>query len=348
MDNYLAYALELHRKYPVVDAHLDLAAEIYWRNQNKENHVIEQRYLPKLQKNNINLIVSSIFIESEFLPENGMDMTFRQIDALRTDIEKSNGEVIFIQSKQDLEYSLEHHIPGIMLYCEGLDQIGSDVEKLNKLYNLGVRGASLTWSRKNDLGTGSCRGALHEDIHGGLTEVGKAVINRIEELGMFLDVSHLNDDGLTDCLQLVKKSVMATHSNSRSICNSYRNLTDDQIATLAKQGGVIGLNNCVFFTGGPSLSHEQYISVMVDHIEHILHIAGEKYSGFGFDFCDSYAKAYVRAHDQPDFPVSDSLSENYNQVPELTAEILRRGYSEGTAALIMGGNFLSYFEKMLP
>jgi len=348
MDTFLERALELHRAFPVVDAHRDLAAEILWQNCMGQYNVLENRILPAMRCGGVDILVSSIFIENAYLPGQGMEMTYRQIDALRTDIAQSRGSAVFIENAAGLRYALEHSVPGIILYCEGLDQIGTDIDRIDELFRLGVRGASLTWSRRNALGQGCCRADLNEDLTGRLSGYGKAALSRLESLGMFVDVSHLNDDGFDDIVSLARRPFIATHSNCRAVHGSYRNLRDDQIRILASQGGITGLNNCLNITGADRRRSETFIPCMADHIEHMIQTAGDTHAGFGFDFCDAYSAAYAAAHGEKDWYADDSLPGTYAQVPELTAELLRRGYTDQTVARIIGGNFVSYFEKMLP
>lgn len=97
---------------------------------------------------------------------------------------------------EDLDRCLEDHLIGIILYMEGLDCIGSDVRLLTALWELGVRGASLTWSRRNLLASGCCKANECYEIRGGLSPEGFDVVREMERLRMFVDVSHLNDDGL--------------------------------------------------------------------------------------------------------------------------------------------------------
>jgi len=348
MNQYTEHALRLHQQFPVADAHRDLAPEIYWRTQAGEQHIIETHFLPAMRRSGVSLIVSSLFIEQEFLPGRGMDMTFRQIEALREDIASSGGQLMTIETRHDLEYSLDHHIPGILLYCEGLDQIEGNLSALDTLFSMGVRGASLTWSRKNTLATGTCRPDRYEDIRGGITAAGHAILTHMNELSMFVDVSHLNDDGFDDMLALQKRTVIATHSNCRSICRSYRNLTDEQIRKLAAQGGVTGLNNGLFFTGENLTTQEQKIAALADHLEHIIAVAGDDHAGFGFDLCNSYSRSYAAANPGTEPFLADSLTGDYDDIPLITAEMLRRGHSDTTLEKIMGRNFITLFKKLLP
>jgi membrane dipeptidase len=158
--------------------------------------------------------------------------------------------------------------------CQG------DTNKLQILYDKGVRMLTLTWNYPNELGApnlhseeGRKISALHQEWQEiqnekirkdkkkaaqeallryldtpereqGLTEIGKEFVSKMEELGMIVDVSHLSDKGFYDVLQITKKPFAASHSNARAICPCARNLTDDMIRHLANQGGVMGLNFC--------------------------------------------------------------------------------------------------------
>ena len=226
-ENNLAQALALHRENPVVDAHLDLAGEIFLRHQAGEEDVIRRHYLSDFKKAGIRLVVSSVFVENDNLKD-GWQNALKQIAALKKEVSGLD-ELTFIESSRDLEQLLKGEKIGILLYMEGLDCIGEDIDRINELFKLGVRGASLTWSRPNALAVGCCKAAEHRQIFGPLTEAGVRAVKRLEELSMFVDVSHLNDDGFEDLCRIAERSFIATHSGSRYIFDSYRNLTDDQM-----------------------------------------------------------------------------------------------------------------------
>lgn len=342
-DEYLNRAIIMHQEHPVVDAHLDLAAEIYMRYQAGEKEVIKNHYLSNFLQAGFNVIVSSVFIETHDLPDKGLKLALNQISALIIDLESVKDEVTLIKSKSDLDYVIRQNKIGIILYMEGLDPIGMDKDLLWAFYEMGVRGASLTWSRRNYLAEGCCSASDFRDIKGGLTELGKETVRLMEQLSMFIDVSHLNDEGYAELEALVSKPFIATHSNARSVHMNYRNLTDEQILSLAKHKGVIGLNSYACILGADPLKDP--IPKMCDHLEHIIELVGDEHAGYGFDLCDSYYKAVPRVT----FDVErGDCFKNHSEVPELTAELLRRGNSEETVIKIIGGNFVSYFQKMLP
>lgn len=341
-ENNLALAMKLHRAVPVVDAHLDLAAEILLRYQTGERDVIKHRYLSHFRSAGIRLVVSSVFVEDRNL-DAGWQNALDQIAALKEDISGLE-DVLLIKSGGDIDRLLATDKIGILLYMEGLDCIGRDIDKLNALYDLGVRGASLTWSRPNALATGCCKAREHRQIPGGLTEAGTAAIKRLEELSMFLDVSHLNDDGFYQVCKTAARSFIATHSGSRRIFDSYRNLTDDQMNLLASQGGIMGMNGCQCIAGSLLGNH---LEMLCRHIEYEAEKIGPDHVGYGFDLCDSYDQADAAFLGKCHTARNDCLL-HHGQVPLVTAALLQRGMDPESVQRIMGKSFIDYFRKILP
>ena len=177
---YLQQAMELHKSFPVVDAHLDLAGEILLRNKLGEREDIKEHYLEKWEKAGINLIASSVYVESAELAH-GYENALAQIHALKEEVKESRGRLCLVTTKKELQRVLETRQIGILLYMEGLDVIGTELSKLEELHDLGVCGAALTWSRENALATGCCKASEHRQIHGGLTEAGKEAVRKLSE-----------------------------------------------------------------------------------------------------------------------------------------------------------------------
>ena len=339
---YLERAAHLHKHYPVVDAHLDLAAELYFRLCAGEKHPLRDQYLNDLKAGGFNLIVSSVFLENEQRPEGGLRTSLDQISILLDQIDE-NEDFLLVRTAEDLEQAIEEDRIGILLYMEGLDCIGNDLHLLRILWELGVRGASLTWSRRNALGNGCCYASQRIQSPGGLSQDGFRAVEQMERMGMFLDISHLNDDGFDDVCRRTEKPFIATHSDSQSVYFTYRNLTDEQILRLTAKGGMIGLNGCRNIAG---CEHgEDVLETLCRHVEHIASLAGTDRVGFGFDFCDSLYDAEPKYGSRKYY--FDCL-ENHSHVPELTAALLQRGMDEEDAKKVIGGNWVEYFRKMLP
>lgn len=341
-EEYVKQAMELHRENPVVDAHLDLAGEVLLRNRAGERDVVKRYYLPHFQTAGISLIVSSVYVENGNL-ERGWENALEQIDVLKEDI-KGLEEIVLIRDKGELERSLAEKKIGILLYMEGLDCIGEDLEKIEELYRLGVRGASLTWSRPNALAVGCCKASEHRQIPGGLSIAGREAIRKLEERSMFLDVSHLNDEGFFDVCRTAQRSFVATHSGSRQVYDSFRNLTDEQMEHLAAQGGIMGMNGCKYIAGSLAGNH---LEMLCRHIEHEVERIGPEHVGYGFDLCDSYdcARAVLKGERYTD---RDDCLLHHGQVPLVGAALLQRGMDKKDVKGIIGGNFIRYFINILP
>jgi len=146
---------------------------------------------------------------------------------------------------------------------------------IERFYNEGVRIISLTWNQNNRL----CGGILNNNE--GLTLQGKKILKKMSELNIILDVSHISDEGFYDCFENFDGKIVATHSNSRTICPHMRNLTDDQFMCIKKRGGVVGMNLYPLFINN---SDTAYTKDIIKHIEYFLSLGGENNIGIGADF----------------------------------------------------------------
>lgn len=339
---YLEQATKLHKCQPVVDAHLDLAGEILMRHQAGEREVIKKYYLDNFRKAGIKLVFSSVFVENKNLGsawENAMD----QIRVLKEEVE-ALPEVMLVRNKAELNTLLTGDQIGILIYMEGLECIGEDIDKLDELYRMGTRGASLVWSRKGTLATGCCTALDKCEKKGPLTETGIRAIQRLEELSMFLDISHLNDEGYEQVCRLSGRPFLATHSGARAVYDSYRNLTDAQMKALADAGGIMGVNGCKYIAGSLEGNH---LEMLCRHIEYEVEKIGSAHVGYGFDLCDSYQRGKALMEGETCQDQDDCLL-NHSQVPLLTAALLQRGMKEEDVCRIIGGNFIDYLRKTLP
>ncbi len=169
-----------------------------------------------------------------------------------------------------------------ILSIEGGEGIYS-LSALRNYYRLGVRIIALTWNSPNHLASG----AAQADASRGLTEFGRDVIKEMNRLGIFADVSHLNDKSFYDVAEVTTLPILATHSNSRAVCRSRavcpveRNLTDEQFGIIKKSGGCVGINFCPDFLNE---SGRADIDDIVKHIDHFMELGGEDNIGIGADF----------------------------------------------------------------
>jgi len=278
----------------------------------------------------------------------GLANAMDQIAALYEETDRMRDELMIVKSKADLRRLKDEHRIGIIIYMEGLDCIGDHVLLMRALYEMGVRGASLTWSRPNMLATGSGRSSDKVNPKGNLTKAGTEVIRYMEEHHMFVDVSHMNDDGFYDIAECATKPFIATHSNARGVHYAHRNLSDDQMKILKQAGGIMGLNNLGCFVGvdNETATQEECFVGLCKQVEYEVQKIGSEHVGYGFDLCDSYylsLPAFANKH----FVREDCL-DSHAQMIDLTAMLLQRGMSSADMINIIGGNFYRYFMDILP
>lgn len=206
-----------------------------------------------------------------------------------------------------------------VLSLEGAEMIES-LEDVDRLYQCGVRCVALTWNYPNRLAGGA------DDTDRGLTEFGKAVIRKMENLGILIDVSHLNDKSFYDVISVISRPVIATHSNSRTICRHRRNLTDEMFKLICECGGCVGMNFYPLFL---TEKKQCGLSDIVMHIEHFLNLDGEDCIGLGTDF---------DGIDYTPVDISDC-----GDVYKLFDELKKRGISDRITEKISNKNFKRLF-----
>ena len=250
----------------------------------------------------------------------------QMIDRYYAEIERNKGLISHCNGFDNIKTALGNGKIASLLSVEGGEAIEGSLEKLSELYFRGVRILTLCWNYSNEI-----TGSIAEENGGGLSAFGKAVVRKMNDLGMLIDVSHISEKGFWDVLETTKKPIAATHSNSKSICRHKRNLSDEQIRGVIKNGGCIGINLYSKF-----LSEKGTCAGITDilrHIEHILSLGGENNIGFGSDFDGM-----------------DSLPngiENVGDIHKIFDEMRRIGYSESLIKKISSENFLNLMQKIL-
>ncbi|MFD9076524.1 dipeptidase, partial [Streptomyces lasiicapitis] len=236
----------------------------------------------------------------------------------------------------DIDRALGEDKIALVLALESAPGIDASVELFSTLFRLGVRIASIAHWGRTPLADGS-----REDATGSrLTAPGVEALREMERLGMLFDISHLGASGVAHVLELATRPLIATHSSARALRDHHRNLTDDQIRGVAGTGGVV----CVNFVPDFLTDDESKVSVdrVVDHIEHIVSVAGIDHVGLGPDFlreviadltppcCDNASDE----HPLFDFPGLEGPAD----LPVVTEAMIRQGLAEEDVLKILGGN----------
>ncbi len=188
----------------------------------------------------------------------------------------------FSQAKTigDVDRITETAKTAAILTVEGGRVLGGKIERLEKLYNDGVRMMTLTWNGENEIGKGST------DQNFGLKSFGIDVVKEMERIGMVIDVSHLSDAGFIDVLKNVSCTVAASHSNLREICSHRRNLPDEYFKEIVYRGGIVGINFYKAFLNNDEENASLYD--IIKHVERMLMLGGENAICMGSDYdgCD--------------------------------------------------------------
>lgn len=229
----------------------------------------------------------------------------------------------------------------VLLGLEGGHAIEDDLEALELFHAEGVRYMTLVHQHTNGWAD-SASDADDTSInhHGGLAELGHAVVLRMNDLGIAVDVSHGSDDLFWDVLATTRAPVMASHSSARALAASPRNLSDDMLRAVAANGGIVMVNFGAYFLDARKVSYWDFawlvlrhplswstpLATLVDHIEHVAHITGIDHVGLGSDF--------------DGVPFLPDRMGSVADLPNLTEELLHRGWSDGDVRRVLGENVL--------
>jgi membrane dipeptidase len=368
-------ALSIHRRAIIVDMHADTTQRLVDENVDLQKQLSDGHLdAVRAKAGGLDAQFFSIWVDPDLFSAGGPTAVKRadvQIEAVRNLAAKHPETWELATTAADVKRIAAGGKIAALMGLEGGYAIDNKIENVERYYNLGVRYMSGAWSVSTDW-AGSSGDEIGRTL--GLTEFGKQVIREMNRLGMMVDVSHLSDKAFQDIVSTSTKPVIATHSGCRAITNVPRNLTDDMIVALAKTGGVV---NVIFYPEHiePGYSEKKKkvdaeiaalvqkasdeeqgdaahkklardrvrareylkrlppvsVARIVDHIDHIVKLVGIDHVGVGSDFDGIQV-------------VPADLS-SVADLPNLTKELLRRGYSEADVDKILGGNMLRVMEE---
>ncbi len=356
-DAALAHARELLARVGFVDGHNDLPWTIREAGASDlENYDLRSRRetgdtdLPRLREGLVGGQFWSVWIPS------GLDHPARtqleQIDLARRMIARYADTLLLATRAADVERARSEGKIASFLGMENGQALENSLGALRTYYDLGVRYLTLTHGRNNDWADSATDSAAH----GGLTHFGREVVREMNRLGMLVDLSHVSPDVMRQALDVSEAPVLFSHSSARALVDHPRNVPDDVLARMAKNGGVVlvtfipsfvsaetaawgkGLETLVFATRSTAemeTLEANYVRIhgpapratlaqVADHIEHVARIAGHDHVGIGSDFWGS-----------PDMP--EGLAD-VSRFPYLIAELIRRGWSDENLAKLASGN----------
>ncbi|UCC39746.1 MAG: dipeptidase [Candidatus Aminicenantes bacterium] len=331
----------------LIDVHSDVLMDIIRKRALGRIKVFEEDWVPAMRKAGLNLRVASIYIDEAFVPDMALRRALDMVSALLAE-ENESPSISVCRNFEDIEKSLASGKIGLILAFEGVEPLLNDKNLLFVFYKLGLRIMALTHSRRNFAGDGSLFSPGKMGKPGGLSEFGIELLQEAEELGILVDVTHLNDEGFWDVMEHVKSPVIATHSNCRSLCDHPRNLTDDQIKAVAERGGVIGV---LHFCFAPKSGGSRTVDHILDHLDYVVKVAGVENVGFGFDFYE-YLMKYLSEEEHMRLPKDAFVTSPSNNltkdedIPAVIEGLKKRGYGNEEIELISAKNFLRVFKSV--
>jgi membrane dipeptidase len=216
------------------------------------------------------------------------------------------------------------------------------VEDVKAYHQLGQRSSQLTYNSQNRLGTGST-----DRIDGGVSDFGAEIIAAMNDVGMLVDVSHCGDRTTLDAIEISKRPVAITHSNCRALNDHPRLKTDEAIRKMAAKGGVMGITGVRNFVRD---REPTTIEHLVDHIDHVVKVAGIEHVGIGsdadlngYDDMPADQRKELMASYKSSYAFRDKLDtdgfDHPKKVFDLTESLIRRGYGDSNIESVLGGNF---------
>lgn len=199
----------------------------------------------------------------------------KQIKAFHSECQRYSDRVQHCRTAEEAEAAFKEGKLAAFLSVEGGELLECSLERLQWAYDQGVRAVNLTWNHPNALS-----GSNKKETDRGLSEQGKAFVQKMNELGMIIDVSHLSDPGFWDVMEITTKPIMASHSNSRDVFFHTRNLTDSQFTAIIKNHGIVGLNCHALFLADGKVD----MTDLQRHLDHFLALGGEKTVALGGDW----------------------------------------------------------------
>jgi len=359
-------ALLIHRRAIVIDTHNDVTTPMTNDDFDLSGTppTPYRTNIERMKKGGLTAEFFSLYVKPWYVEHGGSARrTMDMIDSVYRAVERHPRDLMFATSAADIRRAKRQGKIAALMGIEGGHAIEDSLATLREFYRLGVRYMTLTWNNTNnwaDAGRG-------EKKHNGLSDFGKEVVREMNRLGMLVDVSHVSDETMSDALDVSKAPIIASHSSARALSNVPRNIPDDLLRRIAKNGGVVQVNFYSVFVDTNTVSPQSAerdrrlkaqqdaidkkykddperhaeesdkleaanplpplpISKLIDHIDHIVKVAGIDHVGIGADFDG--------ANDMPEG------AQDVSMLPNITYELLKRGYSERDIRKILGENLL--------
>jgi len=366
---------KIHKDATVIDTHNDFISTSIEKKVSFDQSLKGTTHsdLKRMKEGGLDIQIFSIFCDENYGKGTAFAFANREMDSMYAIIQRNPTNTMLVKSPNDLATAVKKGMLGCMMGVEGGHMMEDRLDYLDSLYKRGARYMTLTWNNSTDWASSAADERAKNNLGHpyGLNAFGEKVVERMNELGMIVDISHVGEKTFYDAVRVSKKPVIASHSCAYSLCPVPRNMTDDQIKALGKNGGVIHLNfnsgfvdssfpakNRAFIqrhqTEKDSLLklnpsdffanmriNEKYkneiddarptLAQLLDHLDHIVKLIGVDHVGLGSDF-DGINSTPRELNDVADMPL-------------ITKALIERGYSKKDIKKILGENFIRVFKE---
>jgi len=364
-------AARLHAAAIVVDTHNDVTSAILDEGfdlgkPNGKTHTD----LPRLRAGGLTAEFFAIYVDASFVGKGAARRALDMIDATYAQVERYPGDLVLATRAADIRKAKADGRVAVLMGIEGGHAIENSLGALRAFHKLGVRYMTLTHTNTNDWADSAGSGDGAEVRHHGLSPFGEEVVREMQRIGMLVDVSHVSDETFEDTLRVARAPVIASHSSMRALCDHPRNVSDDMLRALARNGGVVMVNFAAPFLDPKWLAaYRQFraankarleaidaleareparaadllrafraelraprppVSAIVDHIDHAVKIAGIDHVGLGSDF--------------DGIPALPEGMDGVGDLPRITRLLVERGYTDEQVLKVLGKNFLRVLE----
>lgn len=330
----------------VMDMHLDLCYDLAISHERGEKNVLVSKYLDDMRAGNVNAVSAAVFIDTEYIEKGlALQKAVEQITALYQELDSCGGAFVLAKNVEDAIKAKENGQIAVFLAMEGVEPLLEKPELLRVFYELGVRILGICWSRSNWAGDGSRFFDFSYEGYG-LTEKGKELIRYAQELHMIIDLTHTNEKTFYDVLACTEGPVLLTHSNTRALSDTPRNLSEEQIKAAAERGAVIGVNGSNLIVRF-SDTEKASMADMAAHLWHIKEMGYPNALGVGLDQCDRIVDSSSTMQDTVgEINVFDMIP-CYAKLHDFVHELLKVGFSEEEIKGILGNNALQVLKEVL-
>lgn len=362
---------KLHRRAIVVDTHNDaLSTQTLAGRDISHRLTVGHSDLDRWKEGGVDVQFFSVWTSEKARNKEGFFKDANQeIDSLESIILRNHDRMTPGYTYRDVKKGIRQGKLVALIGVEGGHMIENDMNKLDSLYKRGMRYLTLTWNNSNEWATSAMDETEHADSlkHKGLTDFGKQVIHRLNELGVMVDLSHVGEQTFWDAMATTTKPVLVSHSCVWNICPVFRNLKDDQIKAVAKNDGVIGVNFYPGFISKEYVQRSEWLNgpgkkIIQDSLMSVYHdssLVKTKFREYEKAEMEKVRPTLAQLVDHIDYIVKlvgDSyvgLGSDFDGVgilpvgiddvtayPKITAELKRRGYSNKSIKKILGGNVM--------